>query len=169
MAISCRWCIVISMKNRVYMETSVVSYLKSRRSRDLIVAAHQELTSKWWSERAPRFEILISELVHREVAAGDPAAATARLEAIAELRILTVTEEAVSLAELLVAKGPIPREHAADALHIAIAAVNGIDYLLTWNCKHLANAVHRSRIEAIVEEARYTCPVICTPEELMED
>ena len=72
------------MKNRVYMETSVVSYLKSRRSRDLIVAAHQELTSKWWSERAPRFEILISELVHREVAAGDPAAATARLEALSQ-------------------------------------------------------------------------------------
>jgi predicted nucleic acid-binding protein len=157
------------MVDRIYIETSVVSYLTSRLSTDMIVAAHQRLTSKWWEERASRFEMLISELVYREAAAGDTEAANLRLEAIANLRTLTVTEEAVSLAELLTAKGPIPREHAADALHIAIAAVNGIDYLLTWNCKHLANAAHRSRIESLVEGAGYVCPIICTPEELMED
>lgn len=157
------------MQDRVYIETSVISYLRSRVSTDMIVAAHQRLTNRWWEERAPHYEMVVSELVHREAAAGDAAAADARLEAIANLKILRVTEEAVSLAELLTAKGPIPREHAADALHIAIAAVNGIDYLLTWNCKHLANAAHRSRIERLVEEAGYVCPVICTPEELMED
>lgn len=157
------------MKTRVYVETSVVSYLTSRLSTDMIVAAHQDLTRKWWKERASHFEMLISELVHREVAAGDMMAASERLEAIAALEMLTVSEETALLAEHLVAKGPIPRQHIADALHIAVAAVNGIEYLLTWNCKHLANAVHRSRIERLVEEAGYACPIICTPEELMED
>jgi hypothetical protein len=88
---------------------------------------------------------------------------------IEPLPILTASEAAVSLAERLVSAGPIPRESAADALHIAIAAVNGIDFLLTWNCKTLANAAHRKRIEALVNEAGYACPVICTPEELLED
>jgi predicted nucleic acid-binding protein len=157
------------MKYRVYIETSVVSYLRSRTGTDMIVAAHQRLTSRWWQERGPHFELVVSELVYREAAAGDATAASARLEAIAELKILTVTEEAISLADLLTERGPIPREYAADALHIAIAAVNGIHYLLTWNCKHLANAAHRSRIESLVEGAGYACPIICTPEELMED
>ncbi|OHB66763.1 MAG: DNA-binding protein [Planctomycetes bacterium RBG_13_60_9] len=157
------------MADRIYIETSVVSYLTSRLSTDMIVAAHQRVTNKWWEERASHFEMVISELVYREAAAGDAAAANLRLEAIANLKALTVTEEAVGLADLLTARGPIPREHAADALHIAMAAVNGIDYLLTWNCKHLANAAHRSRIESLVEGAGYLCPIICTPEELMED
>jgi predicted nucleic acid-binding protein len=158
-----------TMKARVYIETSVVSYLKSRLSTDLVVAAHQELTRRWWSAVAPRFEMLISELVQREASAGDITAAGERLEAIAALRILTISEEAALLAEHLVERGLIPREHIADALHVAIAAVNGVDYLLTSNCKHLANAAHRGRIEWLVAEAGYTCPVICTPEELMED
>jgi hypothetical protein len=158
-----------TMKARVYIETSVVSYLKSRLSTDLVVAAHQELTRRWWSERAPQFEILISELVLREASAGDITAAGARLEAVAALQILTISEEAALLAEHLVGRGPIPREHIVDALHVAIAAVNGVDYLLTWNCKHLANAARRGRIEWLVVEAGYTCPMICTPEEPMED
>ena len=157
------------MKDRVYIETSVVSYLTGRRNTDLIVAAHQELTRRWWDERSSQFELLISQLVYREAAAGDAIAADARLEAIAGLQMLAVTDEAVSLAEQLVAKGPIPHDSAADALHVAIAAMNGVDYLLTWNCKHLANAAHRGRIESLVEGAGYVCPIICTPEELMEE
>lgn len=157
------------MADRIYIETSVVSYLTSRLSTDLVVAAHQRLTQKWWEERGPRFEMLISELVYRAAAAGDVAAARARLQAIAKLKMLTVAEEAISLAERLTARGPIPSESGADALHIAIAAVNGIDYLLTWNCRHLANAAHRSRIESLVEGTDYVCPIICTPEELIED
>ncbi|MEN6335236.1 MAG: type II toxin-antitoxin system VapC family toxin [Phycisphaerales bacterium] len=157
------------MKDRVYIETSVVSYLTGRRPPDTIVAAHQELTRRWWDERSSQFELLISQLVYREAAAGDATAADARLEAIAGLQILAVTDEAVSLAEQLVVKGPIPRDSAADALHVAIAAMNGVDYLLKWNCKHLANASHRGRIESLVRGAGYVCPIICTPEELMED
>ena len=129
----------------------------------------RNLPWKWWDERSARFDLVISEMVHREASEGDAEAATLRVQVLDGLRILKLSEEALVLAESLVSHGPIPRPYIEDALHIAIAAVNGIDYLLTWNCKHLANAAHRTMIELIVEEAGYRCPVICTPEELMED
>ena len=91
------------------------------------------------------------------------------MAAIAGIAILAIGDDAVSFAEHLVSSGPIPREAAADALHIAVAAVNGIDYLLTWNCRHLANASLRVQIAALLEDTGCACPVICTPEELMED
>ena len=110
----------------------------------------------------------ISELVEQEAGRGDPDAAAARLAAVRDIQVLSVSDAAVGLAEALVSGGPIPRESAADALHIAIAAVNGSDFLLTWNCTHIANAARRSDIEALVEDAGYRCPIICPPEELME-
>ena len=146
----------------------MISYLASRPARDLIVAAHQELTRDWWEERSGDFELVVSELVQQEAGAGDPDASRSRLAVLEGIAILALSDEAVSLAEHLVDVGPIPREAAADALHIAVAAVNGIDYPLTWNCKHLANASLRVQIAALLEDAGYACPVICTPEELME-
>lgn len=160
--------ILLVMKQRVYIETSVVSYLTSRPSRDVVVAAHQELTRQWWDERSSEFELVVSELVEQEAGQGNLDASRQRLVVIEGIVILAAGDAAASLAEYLVSNGPIPREFGADALHIAIAAVNGIDYLLTWNHKHLANAAHRHRIEMLVEEAGYACPLICTPEELME-
>ena len=157
------------MKQRVYIETSVISYLTGRPSRDMVVAAHQEITRQWWESRASSFELLVSELVEQEAAQGDEEASRKRMSAIGTLSILTLGDSAVALAEQLVKAGPIPPDSAADALHIALAAVNGIEYLLTWNCKHLANAALRHRIETQVEDAGYACPVICTPEELMEE
>jgi predicted nucleic acid-binding protein len=157
------------VKLRAYIETSVISYLASRPSRDVVVAAHQALTRQWWDERSAQFELVVSELVAEEAARGDANAAEARLAALEGIPILGMSDEAVALAEHLLSTGLIPRESVADALHIALAAVNGIDYLLTWNHKHLANALLRTRIEAAVEDAGYTAPVICTPEELMED
>jgi predicted nucleic acid-binding protein len=157
------------MRQRVYIETSVVSYLVARPSRDMVIAAHQELTREWWETRCLAFDLLISELVREEARKGDVGASDKRMIIIERIPILETSEAAVSLAEQLVSAGPIPSESAADALHIAVAAVNGVDYLLTWNCKHLANAAHRNRIEALVEEAGYAPPIICTPEELMED
>lgn len=156
------------MKHTVYVETSVIRYLARRPARDLIVAAHQELTREWWEERSIGFELVISELVEQEAGAGDPDASLLRLAAIQGIAILALSGDAISIAEHLVDSGLIPREVAADALHIAIAAANGIDYLLTWNCKHLANASLRVQIAALLEDAGYACPVICTPEELME-
>lgn len=157
------------MKPLVYIETSVVSYLTSRPSRDLVTAAHQELTRQWWEERSQHFELVISELVEQEAARGDAAASRERTAAMEHLAILTMSDEAVVLAGHLLAGGLIPRESSADALHNAVAAVNGVDYLLTWNHKHMANALHRHRIVSVLEDVGYTCPVICTPEELMED
>lgn len=157
------------MKELVYIETTIVSYLTSRKSRDIVVAAHQAITQRWWHERITKYELVISELVIREASVGDPDAAASRLETLKDVGILSLSEEAISLAEILVSRGPIPRQYVEDALHIAVAALNGVDYLLTWNCKHLANAAHRSRIESLVEKAGYGCPIICTPEELMED
>lgn len=119
-------------------------------------------------ERSSGFELVISELVEQEAEAGDPDASRLRLATIQGIAILALSDEAVSIAEHLVGSGPIPREAAADALHIAVAALNGVDYLLTWNCKHLANAALRVQIAALLEDAGYACPVICTPEELME-
>ncbi|MCZ7663163.1 MAG: type II toxin-antitoxin system VapC family toxin [Thermoleophilia bacterium] len=159
---------LLAMKQRVYIETSVISYLTSRPSRDVVVAAHQELTRQWWDERSCRFELVVSELVEQEAGRGDSDASRGRLAVVQGMGILAVSDPAVSLAEYLVSSGLIPRESGADALHIAVAAVNGIDYLLTWNHKHLANALLRHRIETLVEEEGYACPVICTPEELME-
>lgn len=153
----------------MYIETSVVSYLTGRPSRDMVIAAHQELTRQWWEKRASGFDLLVSELVREESSGGDAEAARRRLAAIDKILVLKANDGAVALAERLVSQGLVPPESAADALHIAVAAVNGIDYLLTWNCKHLANAAHRLKLEALVEAAGYVCPVICTPEELMEE
>jgi predicted nucleic acid-binding protein len=160
---------LLLVKPLVYIETSVVSYLTSRPSRDLVTAAHQELTRQWWDERSPHFELVISELVVQEASRGDAAASSGRMVTIEHLAILSISDEAVVLAEHLLGIGLIPRESAADALHIAVAAAHGVDYLLTWNHKHLANAQHRYRIVAVLEDVGYACPVICTPEELMED
>lgn len=127
-------------KETVYLETTVVSYLAARPSRNVIRAAHQEITRAWWSERRQAFSLYISELVHREVRDGGPAAAEERVALVSSVPILMVTDEAVALAESLVAHGLVPRKAAADALHVALAAVNAMQYLLTWNCTHIANA-----------------------------
>lgn len=160
--------ILCFMKARVYIETSVISYLTGRTSRDLVVAAHQEVTRQWWLERIKDFELIVSDLVMEEVNRGDAEAAIARRAALEGIPVLCTQDEAIGLAETLLSSGMIPREAVADALHIALAATHGMDYLLTWNCKHIANAQIRNRIVAVVEGAGYSCPVICTPEELLE-
>jgi hypothetical protein len=157
------------MKQRLYIETTIISYLTARTSRNPIVAGRQALTREWWEHRRTAFDLVVSELVFEEATAGDQEAANRRLAYISGMDSLHISDEAVTLAEALVSEGPIPSEYGEDALHIALCAVNGIDFLVTWNCRHLANAFHRHQIEAVVEEMGYRCPVICTPEELMED
>ena len=156
------------MKELVYIETTIVSYLTSRPSRDVVIAAHQELTRQWWESRSSAFNLLVSELVREESARGDPEAASKRLGIVDRIPILKISDAAVELSGQIVFAGLVPLESTADALHIAIAAVNGVDYILTWNCKHLANATLRYRIEEMVESTGFACPIICTPEELME-
>ncbi len=156
-------------KPKVYVETSVISYLTSRPSRDIVVAGHQRVTQDWWDSERERFELVVSELVLEEAGAGDADAAAARLKVVSGLKILAVSESAVELASELVEPGPLPKKAVEDALHISISVTNGIDYLLTWNCKHMANAAMRSAIERICRANGHEPSVICTPEELSEE
>ncbi len=155
------------MKFKVYIETTIPSYLTARPSRDLIKAAQQQITREWWGMR-DRFDLLVSQLVIEEASGGDQQAAKERLETMEGVPILRISEEAIELAGHLVAGVPLPDKAAADALHIATAVVGGVDYLLTWNCKHIANAAIRHRIETVCRTGGYEPPVICTPVELME-
>ena len=156
------------MNPSAYIETSVVSYLTARPSRDVVVAAYQEITRQWWRGAPGRFVLFASELVVAEAGTGDPDAARARLELLDEVRLLDATEEAAELTRKLLDLGAVPREAADDAAHIAIAVTNGVDYLVTWNFRHIANATMRSRIEDVCRRSGYEPPVICTPDELME-
>jgi len=153
----------------VYLETSVIGYATSRPSRDLVVAGHQQITREWFADRASLYDLFISQLVAGEATGGDVGAARERSAFLQDLPRLRVTDAAGELAAKLVASGAVPRKASEDALHIAIATVHGVDYLLTWNCKHIANATMRQAIERVCREAGYEPPVICTPEELMAD
>jgi len=157
------------MRQKLYIETTIISYLTARTSKNPIIAGRQALTREWWEHRRAAFDVVVSELVFEEAAAGDQQAAKRRTNYISNMESLHISDEAITLAETLVSEGPIPGEYSEDALHIALCAVNGIDFLLTWNCRHLANAIHRHQIESVVEEKGYRSPVICTPEELMEE
>ena len=156
------------MNATAYIETSVVSYLTARPSRDVVVAAYQEVTREWWRDASSRFNLVASELVLAECGAGDADAARARLEALEGVALLNAARDAEDLARHLLDLGAVPREAAADAAHIAIAVTNGVEFLVTWNFRHIANAAMRVRIEDACRQAGYEPPVICTPSELME-
>lgn len=157
------------MPSTVYLETSIFSYLTGRPSRNVVINAHQQLTRKWWNTQRSNFELFISPLVIQEVAVGNTEMVQRRLEIVQGLSVLAVTLEATELAEQLVHHGPLPPKAEVDALHIGVATAHGIEYLLTWNCKHIANARMRSQIERICRSRGYEPPVMCTPEELMEE
>ena len=155
------------MKQKVYIETTIPSYLAGRPSRDLVIAGNQELTREWWDGRRENFDLYVSQFVLDEANDGDADAARRRLDVLDGLAELEINDEAVRLAEKLVSEGIVPSKAATDAAHIAIAAVNEMDYLLTWNCRHIANAEIMKRIYSLCEGAGYSCPVLCTPAELM--
>lgn len=157
------------MRSRLYVETSVISYLTSRPSRDVIALAHQELTREWWPRAVSEFDLYVSRLVIAEAQLGNPEAAAARLAVLEPLSLLTETRESRALANELLAAGGLPKKAASDALHIAIATVHGMDYLVTWNCKHIANARLLRFVMETCQAANYEPPVICTPEELTEE
>ncbi|MCY3820689.1 MAG: DNA-binding protein [Gammaproteobacteria bacterium] len=156
------------MKPRVYVETSVVSYLTAQPSRDIVVAGRQEVTREWWAAASSRFELVISQLVREEAGIGDPDAATARLAALAPLVRLTFPREALDLAQRLVDAGAVPRRAAQDAAHVAIAAVHDVEFLVTRNFRHIASATARRRIEAVCRDWGIDPPVLCTPDQLTE-
>jgi hypothetical protein len=156
-------------KPKVYIETTIISYLTAWRSAELLMAARQQSTRDWWDTQRPKFDIFTSELVLLEAGAGDPRAAAARLQVLSNLVTLFVGAEAKQLAELLISARAVPMAASRDALHIGIAATSGMTFLLTWNFTHLANASQRDRISHTCRAAGFEPPVICTPDELHEE
>jgi hypothetical protein len=156
-------------KPKVYLETSIIGHLASRPSRDLITAAHQQITHDWWHRHRSDFDLYVSAPVLRESRAGDAEAAKEREAFLEGIKELEANDEAAALADELVRQHLLPPKAEADASHIALAVVHHMDYLLTWNCRHIANASLRASVEATCRAAGYQPPIICTPEELLEE
>jgi predicted nucleic acid-binding protein len=156
------------MNPSVYVETSVIGYLTSWPHPDVTVAGHQSTTKQWWSTAAERFDLFVSQVVVRECSGGDADAARDRLSCIAGLPVLPITPEAEALAQELIKGGIVPESQPNDALHIALAAVHGVQYLVSWNFRHIVNASLRPAVERVCRDCGYDPPVLCTPEELLE-
>ena len=154
------------MKPTVYIESSVISYLVSKPSRDVVIASRQAISLDWWENHRHRFELRISILVEDEIKQGDPEAAKLRIAKVAETKSLSISDEATKVAALLLSRGAIPKGSEEDALHIGIAATQGVDYLLTWNFRHINNAETKKAIVGLVESCGFVSPQLCSPEEL---
>jgi len=153
----------------VYIETSIVSYLTSRPSRDIRVAAWQEITTQWWEQERSKYELFTSELVIAEAGGGDEDSARRRLDRLRDIPVLAIDNATKQFAARLIENGGVPSGAQADALHIAIASVHGLDYLLTWNCRHIDNAAAKPLIRSICAIAGHPYPEICTPLELLSE
>lgn len=151
----------------IYLETSIISYLAAQPSRDLITAARQQLTHEWWDRRRNSFQLFVSELVLVETSRGDAEAAARRLAWLDRIEVVDTSPLAEEIADQVLRHAGLPQHARADALHIAIAASQGIDYLMTWNATHIANALIRPRVERVCRSLGFEPPVLCTPDELM--
>jgi predicted nucleic acid-binding protein len=151
----------------VYIETSILGYLTARSTDNLIMAANIKLTQDWWDIHRHSFTLYTSEIVEDEAARGDAAIATQRLNLLQSLIFLDLTEEAIELGQQYLQRSNLPPKASNDSLHMALATVYGLDYLLTWNCKHMANAQIQRKLSQISFELGYELPIICTPYELM--
>lgn len=155
------------MKPTVYLDSSVPSYWLEPESDDPIVHARHLTTRRWWADELPRFEVRVSQYVLDELSQGDPKRAARRIELVGNFALLDLTEEVIQAAEFYVANFAMPRRDVRDAFHLAFASVYEVDYLVTWNYAHLANASKRKHIETLNQRLRLISPVICSPEELM--
>ena len=157
------------MSKRVYIETTIPSYLAAWPSRDLVQAARQQITHEWWSNERQDFELCISQTVLDEVAAGDAAAANRRLSFLQNLPLLDLTDAVSAVAKAIMGSGLLPQKAARDAIHIAVSSVHHVELLLTWNCQHIANAAIMKELGEIVAQCGFEMPILCTPEELLRD
>ncbi len=155
------------MKASAYIETTIVSYLVARPAKDLIQTAHQQVTREWWATR-DRFDLFVSAAVVAEARRGDATMAARRIDALRGIPMLTAGPRAGALVRSLLRSGALSPQARVDAAHVAIAAINGVDFLLTWNLRHLANAAIRGKIDEACRREGLVPPIICTPEELME-
>ncbi|MBE9099591.1 type II toxin-antitoxin system VapC family toxin [Vacuolonema iberomarrocanum] len=155
------------MNETVYVETSILGYLTARSSRDLIVAANIELTRNWWESRRQDFTLYVSQAVLIETAQGDEDVAAQRLAIAREYPLLDLNQNVEALAAQFLGRSNLPSKAEVDAIHIAVATVHGMDYLLTWNCKHIANAQIQRKLAEVSLDCGYQLPLICTPYELL--
>jgi hypothetical protein len=155
------------MKRTVYLETTVVSYLAAWPSRDIIRAAHQNITREWWTSQRDKFELYVSQFVIDEVQGGDPVAASERLLALKDATVLISPTAIYSIAKRIMETAKLPAKAGTDALHVAVAAYHRVDYLLTWNCRHINNVDTKDRFAEACRLEGLLCPRICTPEELL--
>jgi hypothetical protein len=155
------------MLESVYIETSILGYLTARPSRDLVVAANIEVTREWWDTRRTNFQLYASQAVVKETSQGDVEIASQRLEIIRNLALLDLNQSVLDLAEQFLEHSSLPAKADVDAVHIAVATVHGMDYLLTWNCKHIANAQIQRKLAEISLDFGYELPILCTPYELL--
>lgn len=153
--------------SKVYIETSIVSYLTARPSNNLVAAAWKKETVDWWETQRKRFALFISQVVIEEARRGDASAASRRLAALDGIEILHLDKRCVELSKALINEGGMPKKALDDALHVAVAAVHGMDFLLTWNCRHIENAETKPKIRKIIERHGYQCPEVATPTGLM--
>lgn len=159
---------MLNMKQKVYIETTVVSYYTGRGSRDLVIAARQEETRCIWPKLLAEFDTYVSALVYEEARFGDPDASQKRIDAILPFPVLDVDSDAEALAKKILEGNAVPEEYPEDAMHIAIAAINGMNVIVTWNFSHISNPFKKMMIRQVVENKGYPCPEICSPEELLE-
>lgn len=157
------------MSETVYIETSILGYLTARSTKDLILAANIEITKDWWESRRNVFILYTSEAVLDEVAQGDAEIAAQRLEILRNFPLLALNQAVQDLAAQFLARSSLPPKAKVDAIHIAAATIHGMDYLLTWNCKHIANAQIQGKLAEISIDFGYVLPILCTPNELMGD
>ena len=157
------------MTKRIYIETTIPSYLAARPSRDLLQAARQQITHDWWNNARQNYDLCISEIVLDEAAAGDADAAQRRLIFLQDLPLLDLNEEVNDVAKAVIESGLLPKAATRDAIHIAVSSVHGIDILLTWNCRHIANAAIMKELRTTVTNCAFELPILCTPEELLGD
>jgi hypothetical protein len=157
------------MSETVYIETSILGYLTARSTKNLILAANMEITKDWWEFRRNAFILYSSEAVLDEVAQGDSEIAAQRLEILRDFPLLALNQAVQDLAAQFLARSSLPPKAKVDAIHIAAATIHGMDYLLTWNCKHIANAQIQRKLAEISLDFGYVLPILCTPNELMGD
>jgi len=157
------------VKEIAYIETTIVSYLVARPSRDLVLSAHQQVTREWWENERVHYHCIASEEVAREAMLGDTGMAQARIKVLADVQIVGITAEVEAMAATFMSTGALPPTMRPDATHLAAATLSGADYLLTWNCRHLANAHVLRRLQKEAERRGWQLPGVCTPLELMGD
>ena len=155
------------MSETVYIETSILGYLTARPSRNVIVTANTEVTREWWDKRRSAFDLYTSQAVLREVSQGDTEMASRRLEMLRDFPLLELNQSVLNLAEQFLQRSNLPSKADIDAIHIAVATVHRMDYLLTWNCKHIANAQIQIKLADISLDFGYDLPILCTPYELL--